>query len=201
MLLVFVVAAHAADTDNSLLVDVPGSSKRCIGEQFADESLGRWQFQVIDDSKKPEKESKVRVTLKDPTKKLLFSKALTYEKTDFSFTTKTPGLHKACLQNHHSKTQRVSLAVSSEGFAVKEYGNTEHLGPISKQIDKSMTMLREIGVEMDSSLAREEDEQRSAADEDSRIATMGWISMGVLLGLSCWQIIYLRSFFRSKKLL
>jgi len=33
------------------------------------------------------------------------------------------------------------------------------------------------------------------------MANMGYVSMAVLIGLALWQIIYLRSFFRSKKLL
>jgi len=58
------------DTD-SLLLDVPGSSKRCLGENFAEAALGKWAFQVQGDGSK--KESSVRVTLKDPNKKLLYS--------------------------------------------------------------------------------------------------------------------------------
>mmetsp|Transcript_4097 Transcript_4097/g.5743 ORF Transcript_4097/g.5743 Transcript_4097/m.5743 type:complete len:212 (+) Transcript_4097:38-673(+) len=186
-----------------LLMDIPASSKRCIGEQFPDDSLGKWTFKVQGGEGKAEnKESKVRVTIKDPNKKLLYSEALTYESAIFPFTTKTPGLHKACLQNHHRKSQRVELTVT-QGFSVKEYGNLvdENMGPIVKQLDDSKSMLREIANEMDLSFMREQEERKAAAETEQRIVKMGYVSMLVLIGLALWQVFYLRSFFRAKKLL
>mmetsp|Transcript_14573 Transcript_14573/g.17656 ORF Transcript_14573/g.17656 Transcript_14573/m.17656 type:complete len:185 (-) Transcript_14573:229-783(-) len=184
-------------------MDIPASSKRCIGEQFPDDSLGKWTFKVQGGEGKAEnKESKVRVTIKDPNKKLLYSEALTYESAIFPFTTKTPGLHKACLQNHHRKSQRVELTVT-QGFSVKEYGNLvdENMGPIVKQLDDSKSMLREIANEMDLSFMREQEERKAAAETEQRIVKMGYVSMLVLIGLALWQVFYLRSFFRAKKLL
>eukprot|EP00630_Chrysocystis_fragilis_P002320 CAMPEP_0197389284 /NCGR_PEP_ID=MMETSP1165-20131217/1595_1 /TAXON_ID=284809 /ORGANISM="Chrysocystis fragilis, Strain CCMP3189" /LENGTH=206 /DNA_ID=CAMNT_0042914687 /DNA_START=46 /DNA_END=666 /DNA_ORIENTATION=- len=194
------LALVAAEVDH-LLLDVPASSKRCVGEQFPDDSLGKWSFELRSDGAGAPKG--VRVTVKDPKKKLLYSTTLAAgDISEFPFTTKVPGLHKACLENRQTKPQRVALSVS-QGFAVKEYGKLvdEHFGPISKQLDDAMAMLAEIATEMDMSLTREEHERDAAAESEGRIATMGYISMAVLIGLACWQIIYLRSFFRSKKLL
>ena len=216
MLVVFALLHVARGETDALLLDVAGSSKRCIGENFAESGLGKWSFQVQDASKVPTKESKVRVTVKDPTKKLLYSAALTYEEAFFPFTAKVPGLHKACLQNHATKSQRVQLKVT-QGFSVKEYGSLvdEHYGPISKQLDDAKVIIADIADEMDASLQREQDERQeamvrpfsffftssSSQETEARIANMGYVSMAVLIGLALWQIIYLRSFFRSKKLL
>jgi len=62
-------------------------------------------------------------------------------------------------------------------------------------------MVREIANEMDLSLKREELERATEEEEEERTALFGSISIATLLALSCWQIIYLRRFFRSKKLL
>jgi len=207
LLAVFVAAPVRGESD-SLLVDVPASSKRCVGEQFPDGALGQWSFRVVatpgsPPAGGPRGETHVRVTVKDPTKRLLFSEALTHEAAQFPFTTKIPGLHKACIQNHAARSQRVALAVSTQGFSVKEYGADvgEKLGPISKQLDESRNMLKDIAAEMDRALKRETRERQTATATESRIETMGFVSMAVLIGLALWQIIYLRSFFRSKKLL
>ena len=57
------------------------SSRRCLGEEYPEESLGRWSFEVLgmvkhgDLKDKPEAAGKVRATLKDPAKKLLWRRA------------------------------------------------------------------------------------------------------------------------------
>lgn len=73
--------------------------------------------------------------------------------------------------------------------------------PISKQLDDAMGMLKDISTEMDMSLSREEKEREAASESEGRMATMGYLSIGILVSLACWQVIYLRSFFRAKKLL
>lgn len=201
-LIAFAALGLARAEVDSLMLDIPASSKRCVGEQFPDDSLGKWTFALVHSHAGP-KADKVRVTVKDPKKKLLYSSTLLLDASaEFPFTTKVPGLHKACLENHYTKPQRVAFSVS-QGFAVKEYGKLvdEHFGPISAQLDDAMNMLGEIASEMDMSLTREEREREAATESESRIATMGYLSIGILISLACWQIIYLRSFFRSKKLL
>lgn len=182
------------EVDN-LSMDVPASSKRCFGEQFPDLSLGKFSFRVVGDEP-----DKVRVTVKDPKKKLLYSTTLS-ESVEFPFTTKVPGLHKACLENRHTKPQRVEFTVS-QGFPIKEYKHSEkEAGPISKQLQEAAGLLGEISREMDMSLTREERELEEATRTEAKLATLGYCSIAILLALAIWQIIYLRSFFRSKKLL
>ncbi|KAJ1460388.1 emp24/gp25L/p24 family/GOLD-domain-containing protein [Pelagophyceae sp. CCMP2097] len=198
------VSLPVSGESDAILIDVPGDSKRCVGEQFPEDSLGKWSFRILATDKEVDQKKmpKIRVTVKDPNKKLLYSESLSYEEATFAFTTKLPGLHKACIQNHYSKPQRLAISVA-QGFSVKEYGDVvgKHLEPVSKQLQDSMNMVREIANEMDLSLKREELERATEEEEEERTALFGSISIATLLALSCWQIIYLRRFFRSKKLL
>lgn len=188
-----------------IMIDVPATSKRCVGEEFPEDSLGKWGFTVVGSEKhkeNPTKSSKMRVTIKDPTKKLMWSEALDFEPHTYSFTTKVPGLHKACVENHHSKPQRVSLFVE-QGWGVKDYDGVSRsvFGPVEKQLDDSEHMLKDIANEMDAAIAREQKLREGAETGRDRVELFGVVSMGVLFTTACWQIIYLRSFFRSKKLL
>jgi len=198
-------AGYAVGESDNIMVDVPATSKRCVGEEFPEDSLGRWAFTVVGSEKKkenPTKSSKVRVTVKDPRKRLLWSEALDFETHAFSFTTATPGLHKACVENHHSKPQRVALSVE-QGWGVKDYDavGASVFGPVEKQLDDSEHMLKDIAAEMDAAIAREEALREGAESGRDRVELFGVVSMGVLFATACWQIVYLRSFFRSKKLL
>ena len=152
----------------------------CLGEQFPEEVLGRWTFQVLraDEEGDPDSSSRVRVTIKDPTKKLLYSEVLGYDEANYAMTARVGGLHKCCVENHHDINQRVTLAVEM-GFSVHDYGDVvgEHLKcassptpwlrfaqtcgpdrPILNQLDDSMRMISEISKEMDNALEREEEE-------------------------------------------
>lgn len=200
-----VLAALVAGESDNIMVDVPATSKRCVGEEFPEDSLGRWAFHVVGGEKhkeNPTKSSKVRVTVKDPRKKLLWSQALDYERHSFSFTTRSPGLHKACVENHHSKPQRVAITVE-QGWGVRDYAAVAGtvFGPVEKQLDDSEHMLVDIAAEMDHAIEREEGLRVGAESGRDRVELFGVVSMAVLFMTACWQIVYLRSFFRSKKLL
>lgn len=198
--------AHLLNAESDfVMVDVPATSKRCVGEEFPDDSLGKWSFVVMGSEKHkadPTKSSKVRVTVKNPRKKLMWSESLDFTEKTFSFTTKVPGLHKACVENHHSKPQRVSIAVD-QGWGVRDYDGVSDsvFGPVEKQLDDSEHMLKDIAAEMDAAIERESDLRDASESGRDRVELFGVISMGVLFATACWQIIYLRSFFRSKKLL
>ena len=186
---------------------MPASSKRCLGEEFPEAALGKWEFSVLgqlkgDEAKaKPEAAKKMRATVKDPRHKLIWSETLEEPKA-LSFTATVPGLHRACVENRHTKPQRVAVVVQS-GWSVKDYAAVGEgvFGPVEKQLDDSEHMLRDIGVEMDAALLREENLRTSAEAGRDRVETFGLISMGVLVVTALWQVFFLRSFFRSKKLL
>ena len=143
----------------------------------------------------------MRATVKDPRHGLLWSETLEEPKT-LTFTAATAGLHRACVENRHSKPQRVAVVVQS-GWSVRDYASVGEgvFGPVEKQLDDSEHMLRDIGQEMDAALLREENLRLGAEAGRDRVELFGILSMGVLVLTALWQVYYLRSFFRSKKLL
>merc|ERR1719181_830588 len=77
----------SGETDR-VLVDVAANSRRCLGEEFPEDALGRWKFSVAgvvkhgDLKRNGEAAQKVRATVKDPSKKLLWSAALNDDATN-----------------------------------------------------------------------------------------------------------------------
>lgn len=204
------LVAVNCETDR-VLVDVAANSRRCLGEEFPEDALGRWKFSVVgvvkkgDLKKNEEAAKKVRATVKDPFKKLLWSAALnddTSAAPAFSFTATTPGLYRACVENRHAKPQRIAITVE-QGWGVRDYAAVGEgvFGPVAKQLGDSDHMLRDIASEMDAALNREERLRAGAESGRDRVELFGVVSMGVLLVTGVWQIIYLRSFFKSKKLM
>lgn len=191
------------------MVDVPASSRRCLGEEYPEDSLGRWTFEAMgtvkhgDVKAKPEAADKLRASLKDPARKLIWSEHLGGGKEKmFSFTAKSPGLYRACVENHHAKPQRVALTIE-QGWGARDYAKVGAgvFGPVEKQLDDSEHMLKDIAAEMDAALLREERLRDNSESGRDRVEFFGAVSMGVLLLTALWQIFYLRRFFRSKKLL
>ena len=200
----------SGETDR-VLVDVAANSRRCLGEEFPEDALGRWKFSVAgvvkhgDLKRNGDAAEKVRATVKDPSKKLLWSAALNDDATNapaFSFTATAPGLYRACVENRHTKPQRVAITVE-QGWGVRDYAAVGEgvFGPVEKQLDDSDHMLRDIAAEMDAALNREERLREGAESGRDRVELFGVVSMGVLFVTALWQVVYLRSFFRSKKLL
>ena len=146
---------------------------------------------------------KLRASLKDPARKLIWSEHLGGGKEKmFSFTAKSPGLYRACVENHHAKPQRVALTIE-QGWGARDYAKVGAgvFGPVEKQLDDSEHLLKDIAAEMDAALLREERLRDNSESGRDRVEFFGAVSMGVLLLTALWQIFYLRRFFRSKKLL
>merc|ERR1719181_2100400 len=127
----------SGETDR-VLVDVAANSRRCLGEEFPEDALGRWKFSVAgvvkhgDLKRNGEAAQKVRATVKDPSKKLLWSAALNDDATNapaFSFTATAPGLYRACVENRHTKPQRGGDGRRVEPRGAAARGRRERAGP------------------------------------------------------------------------
>jgi emp24/gp25L/p24 family/GOLD len=63
------------------------------------------------------------------------------------------------------------------------------------------SLMQAINSEMDLMISREAALKVSSVDMEWRINAAAVFSIAVLLGLSAWQMVFLKKFFRSKKLL
>ena len=99
--------------------------------------------------------------------------------------------------------KRVDFEVQTD-LAVKDYSDVvqkEHLRPLGLLFRRAEDKLADISREMEKSRDREAQLRDTNESTSNRIQWFSILSITVLLTISAWQMVYLRSFFRSKKLL
>lgn len=192
-------------------IDLPARGSRCVGDNIAEDAMGKFTFMVIHPKEaqgekisveKSKQGSGITVVVTSP-KAQLFHKVLTYQVEPFSFTASDPGMHQICFHNNRKEVRRVNLEVETD-LAVKDYSELvrqEHLKPLELQFRKAEDKLKAISKEMGKSREREAQLRVTSDAMANRIQWMSFLSISVLLTVSAWQIFYLKSFFRSKKLL
>ena len=210
---IFALCALAAPT-TGVFMDLAGGEARCIGEEMEEESYGKFTFGVkfapgAEPSKGEIHQSNVQVTVTDPSRRSIFSARLDFDAPDvFAFSTKRAGLHKVCFSNRGRKgapgtERRVLLDVKAD-IEAKDYSEVirkEHLRPLELEFFKAEDALKQVAREFNYMRKREARMRETSESTGGRIKMFGYVSISVLLLLSFWQTVYLKSFFRSKKLL
>mmetsp|Transcript_63240 Transcript_63240/g.124205 ORF Transcript_63240/g.124205 Transcript_63240/m.124205 type:complete len:179 (+) Transcript_63240:171-707(+) len=178
---------------------------------MAEDALGKFTFYVphrreLEGKEVPEEKSAkfsgVAVEVTSP-KAMLMKKDLAHEVEVFSFTAADEGMHEICFRNNNKHVRRVNLEVETD-LAVKDYSELvkkEHWRPLELQFRKAEDKLESISQELANSREREAELRQSGAEVANKIEWFSLLSITVLLTVSAWQMFYLKSFFRSKKLL
>ena len=208
---ILALCALAAPTAG-VFMDLAGGESRCIGEEMEEESYGKFTFGVKvapNVQADPPIQSNVQVTVTDPSRRTIFSARLDFDAPDvFAFSTKRAGLHKVCFSNRGRKgapgaERRVLLDVKAD-IEAKDYSEViqkEHLRPLELEFFKAEDALKQVAREFNYMRKREARMRETSESTGGRIKMFGYVSISVLLLLSFWQTVYLKSFFRSKKLL
>ncbi|XP_011310091.1 transmembrane emp24 domain-containing protein bai isoform X2 [Fopius arisanus] len=126
----------------------------------------------------------------------------------FSFITDTPDSFEICFVSHvppHQRGMKQEITLNMKhGVEAKSYeavGEAAKLKPIEVEL-KRLEDLSETIVQ-DFARMRQNEEQMRDTNEttNTRVLYFSIFSMCCLLGLATWQVFYLRSFFRAKKLI
>mmetsp|Transcript_20236 Transcript_20236/g.60997 ORF Transcript_20236/g.60997 Transcript_20236/m.60997 type:complete len:219 (-) Transcript_20236:264-920(-) len=124
----------------------------------------------------------------------------------FAFTTKEDGDFKACFtakdittaQNSKIKLDWKTGVAATDWDAVAK---KDHLSEMQTELKRLEGTIREIHAEMISMRSREEEMRNINEATNARVAWFSIGSLAMCISLAAWQLIYLRSFFRKKKLL
>ncbi|GFG31540.1 hypothetical protein Cfor_09196 [Coptotermes formosanus] len=126
----------------------------------------------------------------------------------FSFVTENYDTFEICFVSRVSPQQRgiaqeVSL-VTKRGVEAKNYeglGEAAKLKPLEVEL-KRLEDLSDAIVQDFSQMRKREEEMRDTNEStNSRVLYFSIFSMCCLLGLATWQVLYLRRFFKAKKLI
>ena len=77
----------------------------------------------------------------------------------------------------------------------------EQLKPVETELRRIEEMVQEVVDEMDYLRGREQKLRDTNESTNERVKWFAFGTMGMLLGLGGWQVVYLRAYFRSKHLI
>lgn len=178
------------------------NSNKCLKEELQQNVLVTGDYEV---SVAPGQ--KVHYIVRD-SKGHILSQKEDITKGKFSFVTETYDTFEVCFVSYvpphqHGVRQEVSL-VTKRGIEAKSYealGEAAKLKPMEVEL-KRLEDLSDAIVKDFSLMRKREEEMRDTNEStNSRVLYFSIFSMCCLLGLATWQVLYLRRFFKAKKLI
>ena len=213
---VVLLAVHtAAKVTNMMKMDVLPNEERCVGQQLDEEDAALFSFSAANPHDSTRKlKPRLYASIKDPDEEFLLNREpviLGARAKDHKIDTiNVRGVHDLCFTLENSdKSVSVSFLIDFRG---KEHAS-ELLTSTSSHVDKGdISMLEANLKQAEETLESISDEIEFAKKQEktlkeagdlanTRIEIFSYFSMAVLFLTSVYQLFYLRSFFRSKKLL
>ncbi|ODM92415.1 Transmembrane emp24 domain-containing protein eca [Orchesella cincta] len=207
-----VVFSLALSTVNSLYFHIGETEKKCFREEIPDDTtvIGIYKVQLFDSrtggfmTSSPQIGMHVVVT--DPDEETIMSKAYSSEGR-FTFTSHTPGEHIICLYSNSTKwftearlRVHLNFQVGEETIDYKAVAQRDKLTVLQIRFRHLLDQLAQISGEQRYQRYREERFRETSENTSQRILWWSFVQMGTLLGVGCWQVKHLRSFFEYKKL-
>ncbi|KAK7874346.1 hypothetical protein R5R35_007816 [Gryllus longicercus] len=193
-----------------LTVDVRGimfklepNGQKCLKEELQSDVLVTGDYEISDVPGQ-----KVDYSVKD-SKGHILSQKDDISKGKFSFVTETFDTFEVCFASRVPSHQRgvaheVSL-ITKRGVEAKNYegelGEAAKLKPLEVEL-KRLEDLSDAIVQDFALMRKREEEMRDTNEStNSRVMYLSIFGMCCLLGLATWQLLYLRRYFKAKKLI
>jgi len=130
------------------------------------------------------------------------------EKGRFTFTTDEYEMYEICFQSKVPQSQRgfpqeVSIT-TKHGVEAKNYEGLDEaakLKPLEVELKRLEDLSESIVKDFGFMRIREEEMRDTNESTNSRVLYFSIFAMLLLLGLATWQVLYLRKFFKAKKLI
>uniref|UniRef100_A0A224XKH7 Putative emp24/gp25l/p24 family of membrane trafficking n=1 Tax=Panstrongylus lignarius TaxID=156445 RepID=A0A224XKH7_9HEMI len=187
---------------NSIMFHLNPNSQKCLKEELRKEELILGEFEV---SSVPGQ--KVDYVVRDSKQDILAqNKDIT--KGKFTFVTETQDVYEICFKSTVPPHQRgvpheVSLVTKRDAEArrYETMGEANKLKPMEVELKKLEELSGSIVQDFEQMREREEAMRDTNESTNNRVLYLSLFSMCCLLGLSVWQVLYLRKFFKSRKLI
>ncbi|VDL69427.1 unnamed protein product [Nippostrongylus brasiliensis] len=130
-------------------------------------------------------------------------------KGKFAFTADEYDIFEICISNHgpdgarHAQPREVSLKMK-HGVEAKNYediAKAEKLKPLEVELRRLEDLSDQIVKDFAFMRKREEEMRNTNESTNSRVLYLSIFSMLCLLGLAVWQVMFLRNYFKAKKLI
>ncbi|CAG9464240.1 unnamed protein product [Pedinophyceae sp. YPF-701] len=190
--------------------DLKGQRK-CVSEDIADKVLVVGDFALFNatyeggEGEPPMQGVKGQVIVTGPS-----GEEVAAEETEgngkFAFTTTASGEYKACFLVPDPEAQKVARAFLDwkTGVAARDWdaiARKEHLDDVTLEARKLAEIVREMHEDMAMIKIREEEMRDLSEATNTRVKWLAILSLAVCIALGVAQVLYLRRFFKRKKLL
>ncbi|CAG9812559.1 unnamed protein product [Phaedon cochleariae] len=187
---------------NCIMWNLEPNTQKCLREELQQNIPVIGEFEVSD---APGQTVDYVVT---DSKGHILAKRQGISKGKFSFNTESYDTYEICFsshvpQNQRGITQEISL-VTKHGIETKNYdtlGEAAQLKPIERELKKLEDLSNAIVHDFSIMRKREEEMRDTNESTNSRVLYFSIFSMCCLLGLATWQVLYLRTYFKAKKLI
>jgi len=179
------------------------NARKCLAEEIRKDVLVTGEYEVTE---MPGQQVNMMVT--DTSGHHLVNRENVEKEGKFAFTTDKDDIFEICFisrvpNNMRGNRQEVFLQMK-HGVEAKNYenlGDAAKLKPLEVEL-KRLEDLSESIVQDFAFMRRREEEMRDTNEStNSRVLYFSIFSMCCLLGLATWQVLYLRKYFKSKKLI
>jgi len=196
LLTVFLVVA------DSLRFTIQPNQKKCLREEIHKDVLVTGEYELSD---APGQKAQLLVT--DSKGHVLYNKDEA-TKGKFAFTTEEYDMFEICFESKMMTqgrgAEREVLLDMKHGVEAKNYADiakAEKLKPLEVELKRLEDLSESIVNDFAYMRAREEEMRDTNESTHSRVLYFSVFSMACLLGLATWQVLYLRRFFKAKKLI
>lgn len=197
-----VIFAYALVIANCLMFRLPANSRRCLKEEIQKGVLVSGEFELSD---APGQRADLLVT--DTKGHILVSRE-NVDKGKFAFVTDDYDVFEACFTSKLPAGQRgqdrdVTLTMK-HGVEAKRYDSIAEVGrlkPLEVELQKLEDLSESIVKDFAYMRQRESEMRDTNESTNTRVLYFSIFSMCCLLGLATWQVLYLRRFFKAKKLI
>merc|ERR1712076_61670 len=182
----------------------PGT-KKCIKEEIHKDVVVTGEYEITESPN-----HKVDLKVTDSKEHILYNKEEA-EKGKFAFTTDDQDMFEICFVSNKegngfsrdAKAHEIKIDVK-KGIEAKNYdeqAKTEKLKPLEVELRRLEDLSDSIINDFQYMKQREEEMRDTNESTNSRVLYFSIFSMCCLVGLATWQVLYLRKFFKSKKLI
>ncbi|KAI5706250.1 transmembrane emp24 domain-containing protein bai [Diaphorina citri] len=178
------------------------NTRKCLREELGQNVLIAGEYEV---SELPGQRVDYQIT---DSKNHILSRGESVTKGKFTFVTETYDTVEICFismvpPGHPGRPHEVSL-LAKQGVEAKNYegmGEAAKLKPLEIELKKLEDLSSAVVEDFVQMRKREEEMRDTNESTNNRVLYFSIFSMFCLLSLATWQVLYLRNFFKTKKLI
>jgi len=200
---IFLLVTILVISVDSIMFHLQPNGKKCLKEEIHKDVLVTGEFEVNEVAGQ-----KVDLMVTDTTGHHLVSRENIDKSGKFAFTTDKYDMFSLCFHsvvptNMRGQRHEVFL-LTKHGVEAKNYenlGDAAKLKPLEVELKRLEDLSESIVQDFNYMRQREEEMRDTNENTNSRVLYFSIFSMCCLLGLATWQVLYLRKYFKSKKLI